>query len=118
MPITLKRAYEDPSPEDGHRVLVDRLWPRGISKENARLDEWIKEAAPSDELRKRFHADRSQWKAFRDRYLDELEEHREALRPLAERAQNEKVTLVYSVADEEKNNAVVLREYLEMLGEG
>jgi len=114
--IALKRAYDDPSPQDGYRVLVDRLWPRGISKETARLDAWPKEVAPTVELRKWFHADRSRWGEFRRRYLAELKAHREQLRPLAERARDGRVTLVYSANDEERNNAVVLRQYLRMLG--
>jgi uncharacterized protein YeaO (DUF488 family) len=116
--IVLKRAYEAPTAEDGYRVLVDRLWPRGISKEQARLDEWIREAAPSDELRKRFHHERARWSEFRRRYLAELKTHREALRPLARRAAGERVTLVFAGKDEERNNAVVLRQYLKMLGAG
>jgi uncharacterized protein YeaO (DUF488 family) len=116
MSIELKRAYDKPSPQDGYRVLVDRLWPRGISKQDAELDLWMKEISPSDELRKWFHHDRSQWGEFRRRYLSELKEHREALRPLAQRARGERVTLVYSAKDEKHNNAVVLKQYLKMLG--
>lgn len=116
MPIQLKRAYDEPATTDGYRVLVDRLWPRGISKENARVDEWVRAAAPSDALRKMFHSDRSQWDEFRKRYLSELAEHREELRPLAAKAEDATVTLVYSAKDTERNNAVVLKQYLEMLG--
>jgi uncharacterized protein YeaO (DUF488 family) len=115
MAIFLKRAYEEPSPEDGYRVLVDRLWPRGISKEEANLDKWLKDAAPSDELRKEFHHDRSRWAEFRKRYLSELKSHREELRPLALQAGSGRVTLVYAGRDEKRNNAVVLRQYLRML---
>lgn len=118
MPIALKRAYQQSTPEDGYRVLVDRLWPRGVSKEEAALDEWLKEVAPSDELRKWYHSDRSRWGEFRRRYLSELKKHRDELRPLAERARNERVTLVFSSRDEERNNAVVLKQYLKMLGAG
>lgn len=116
MPIKLKRAYDDPSSDDGHRVLVDRLWPRGLSKADARLDEWLKAAAPSDGLRKWFHHDRTRWAEFRRRYLSELKGQRERLRPLAERAGRERVTLVYSSHDEKHNNAIVLKQYLLMLG--
>lgn len=116
MPIALKRVYEEPAAEDGYRVLVDRLWPRGVSKDRARLDEWVKEAAPSDQLRKWFHRDRSQWSEFGRRYLTELERHRDALEPLAQRARRDRVTLLFSANDLERNNAVVLRQYLETLG--
>jgi uncharacterized protein YeaO (DUF488 family) len=98
--------------------LVDRLWPRGLSKSDARLDDWLKSIAPSDELRKWFHRDRSQWGEFRRRYLSELKEHREELRSLAQLAKNRRVTLLFSSKDEERNNAVVLKEYLSRLGAG
>ena len=97
-------------------MLVDRLWPRGLAKNDARLDDWLKDVAPSDELRRWFHADRSRWGEFRRRYLAELKQHREKLRPLARAARRGRVTLVYSAADRERNNAVVLKQYLEMLG--
>lgn len=116
MPIAVKRVYAKPGRDDGYRVLVDRLWPRGLTKEEARLDLWLKEVAPSNELRTWFHADRSRWQDFRRRYLAELKEHREELRPLAERASRSPVTLVFAVKDEERNNAVVLKQYLERLG--
>ncbi|MEX2580489.1 MAG: DUF488 family protein [Verrucomicrobiales bacterium] len=116
MPVKLKRAYDKPSSDDGYRVLVDRLWPRGVSKTEAELDDWLKAIAPSDELRKWYHTDRSRWAEFRRRYLSELKEHREDLRPLAEKARKETVTLVFAMNDEERNNAVALKHYLEMLG--
>jgi uncharacterized protein YeaO (DUF488 family) len=116
MSIKIKRAYDSPSSDDGYRVLVDRLWPRGVSKADAELDDWLKSIAPSDELRKRFHKDPSRWGEFRRKYLSELKEHRESIRPLAQKADRESVTLVYSAADKERNNAVVLRQYMEMLG--
>ncbi len=115
MAIQRKRIYEDPSPQDGYRVLVDRLWPRGISKADAQLDAWLKSEAPSNELRKWFHQNRSQWGAFRRRYLGELRQHRESLRPLARRARHRRVTLLYASTDPEHNNAVVLEQYLRML---
>ncbi|MBE0586198.1 MAG: DUF488 family protein [Desulfofustis sp.] len=116
MGIELKRVYEAPSSSDGYRVLVDRMWPRGLSKADAKLDDWLKSIAPSDSLRKWFHSNRSQWGDFRKRYLSELKKQREALRPLAELATKKRVTLLYSSTDTERNNAVVLREYLRRLG--
>ncbi|MBN1836610.1 MAG: DUF488 family protein [Spirochaetales bacterium] len=107
MGIVLKRAYEAPAAKDGYRVLVDRLWPRGVSKEEARLDAWLKEAAPSDELRSRFHGERAGWSEFRRRYLAELKPHREESRPLAHRAREGRVTLVYAGRDERRNNAAL-----------
>lgn len=115
MSLELKRAFDAANRNDGYRVLVDRLWPRGVSKGDARIDEWPKEAAPSDALRKAFHAGDYDWGEFRRRYLGELKEHRERLRPLAERALGERVTLVFAARDERHNNAVVLAEYLAML---
>lgn len=118
MGIELKRVYEAPSTSDGYRILVDRIWPRGLSKADARLDDWLKSFAPSDHLRKWFHANRSQWGEFRKRYLSELKKQREELRPLADLAKRRRVTLLYSSTDMERNNAVVLREYLRRLGAG
>lgn len=115
MTIAVKRVYEPAAPEDGLRVLVDRLWPRGLSKEAAAVALWEKDAAPSDELRKWFHADPSQWAEFRRRYLAELREQRDRLRELAERAAGETVTLLFASKDAEHNNAVVLAEYLRRL---
>ncbi|GGB44219.1 hypothetical protein GCM10011502_16900 [Oceanisphaera marina] len=116
MSVTLKRAYEPVSRQDGYRVLVDRLWPRGVSKEEARLDDWLKDVAPSDDLRTAFHEQQLAWGEFRRRYLSELKQHRLALRDLAQTAEQGKVTLVYAAKDEQHNNAVVLRQYLAMLG--
>jgi uncharacterized protein YeaO (DUF488 family) len=113
MIIKLKRAYEAPESGDGSRVLVDRLWPRGISKDSARIDLWLKEIAPSAELRKWFGHDPSKWAAFRDRYVRELENNPEAVGRLREQLRRSTVTLVYGAKDEEHNDAVVLREYLE-----
>lgn len=115
MSIQLKRAY-DPLGNDGYRVLVDRLWPRGIAKEALQADEWIREVAPSDDLRKDFHQGRLSWGEFRLGYLGELKRQRDRLRPLAERASRETVTLLFSARDRKRNNAVVLRQYLAMLG--
>lgn len=116
MSIILKRAYEKPDLNDGYRVLVDRLWPRGLSRDDAALDEWMKEVSPSPELRKSFHEGRLNWDTFRKGYLSELKNHRERLRPLAQRAEKEHVTLVYSASNTDRNNAVVLKQYLKMLG--
>ncbi len=118
MPFKLKRIYQKPSSDDGRRVLVDRLWPRGISKADAKLDEWLKSIAPSDDLRQWFHRHSSAWGEFRKRYLSELKDHREELRSLAEKGRKEPVTLLYSSHDEDHNNAVVLKQYLKMLGKG
>lgn len=115
MSLELKRAFDAASRNDGYRVLVDRLWPRGVSKDAANIDEWPKEAAPSDALRKAFHAGDCEWGEFRRRYLGELKEHHERLRPLAQRALEQRVTLVFAAKDERHNNAVVLAQYLAML---
>lgn len=113
--IQLKRVYEPASPEDGYRVLVDRLWPRGISKEEAQLDEWVKALAPSDELRKWFHQNPEHRDEFRARYFAELEPYEEELRRLAGIAKTRKLTLLYSSRNEAFNNATVLKERLESL---
>ncbi|MFA5628124.1 MAG: DUF488 family protein [Thiohalomonadaceae bacterium] len=115
MAIELKRAYEEPAATDGYRVLVDRLWPRGVKRKSAQLDDWLKDVAPSDELRHWFHANPSEWGEFRHRYLAELKSLRERLRPLALKARQETVTLVYASSDQQHNNAVVLRQYLQRL---
>jgi uncharacterized protein YeaO (DUF488 family) len=116
MPVMTKRIYEPASPRDGYRVLVDRIWPRGISRDEAALDAWMKELAPTDALRKWFHADPSRWGEFRRRYLSELKGRRDNVRGLAERAGNGPVTLLFAARDERHNHAVVLKQYLKMLG--
>ncbi len=118
MPISLKRAYEPPESEDGFRILVDRIWPRGVSKDELEVDEWLKEAAPSDGLRKGVHEGELTWSDFRDAYLRELKDHRKELRDVAETAKKQQVTLVFGAQDEEHNNAVVLKQYLGMLEGG
>ena len=116
MSIELRRVHDEDEPrKDSYRVLVDRIWPRGISKDQLAADEWPKDVAPTSELRKAFHAGEISWSEFRRRYLGELREHRETLRPLAQRASRDKVTLLYSASDPDHNNAVVLRQYLGML---
>jgi uncharacterized protein YeaO (DUF488 family) len=116
MAIAVKRIYEKPSRADGTRVLVDRLWPRGLSKQDAALDAWLKELAPSDELRRWSHAHREAWQMFRKRYLKELTRPQatEQLQELYRLASRQKrLTLLYAFKDEEHNNAVVLKDLLD-----
>ena len=110
--MKIKRVYDTPEFQDGLRVLVDRLWPRGLSKEQAQVDWWVKEVAPSDELRRWFGHDPARWPEFRARYLRELETKGPLLAELAERARQETVTLLYAARDDLHNNALVLRELL------
>jgi uncharacterized protein YeaO (DUF488 family) len=110
--IRLKRAYDPPSPEDGVRVLVDRLWPRGLRKNDAAIDRWLKDIAPSTELRRWFGHDPSRWDEFQHRYRHELSAHAELLDELRELARTGVVTLVYGAKDERHNDAVVLRDVL------
>jgi uncharacterized protein YeaO (DUF488 family) len=111
--IALKRAYEPAARTDGTRILVERLWPRGIKKTDLPLDAWIKNAAPSTELRKWFSHDPAKWAEFQRRYRAELRSHPEALAPLREAAHKGHLTLIYSSHDTEHNNAVVLRDVLQ-----
>ena len=113
MNIQLKRAYHAASQRDGYRLLVDRIWPRGLAKEEARIDDWMKEIAPSTALRKWFGHEPSKWEEFRRRYFAELSDRPELVNTLLEIARSRPLTLVYSAKDEEHNNAVALREYLE-----
>jgi uncharacterized protein YeaO (DUF488 family) len=110
--VRLKRAYEPPEKTDGTRILVDRLWPRGVSKAEARLDEWIKDIAPSAELRTWFDHDPDRWDEFRRRYRAELSRNSERLKDLRRRAREGPITLVYSARDEIHNDAVVLRNVI------
>jgi uncharacterized protein YeaO (DUF488 family) len=112
MDVRLKRAYEPASAEDGYRVLVDRLWPRGVSKKQAKLDEWDQELAPSSQLREWFGHEPDRFPEFRRRYIDELRANRPSLRQLRRRARTGTLTLVYSAHDSEHNDAVVLAEVL------
>jgi uncharacterized protein YeaO (DUF488 family) len=112
MDVRLKRAYEPASSDDGYRILIDRLWPRGLSRERARLDEWDKDLAPSAELRTWFAHDPARFAVFRRRYIEELREQRPRLTELRRRARNATLTLVYSARDTEYNDAVVLAEVL------
>jgi uncharacterized protein YeaO (DUF488 family) len=111
--IRLKRAYEPPSPEDGMRVLVDRLWPRGLTKSEATIDRWLKEVAPSSELRRWFGHDPTKWEEFRRSYAAELSGRAGLVSELRKAAQGGRLTLVYSARDEQHNQAVVLRDVLE-----
>jgi len=116
MPVTIKRVYEPASRSDGERVLVDRLWPRGLTKERAALHEWLRELSPSDELRRWYHARPNQWHIFRRKYLKELAhpEAEDALRRLYLLAHKRKrLTLLFASKNETHNNAVVLKELLE-----
>ena len=110
MAIKIKRVYAEPSDEDGKRILVDRLWPRGLSKEKAQVDLWLKEIAPSTQLRKWFDHDPSKWAEFKQRYLIELQANGEAVQALKEELKKGNVTLVYGAKDEEHNDAIVLQE--------
>jgi uncharacterized protein YeaO (DUF488 family) len=111
--IQIKRIYEDASEEDGYRALVDRLWPRGVSKEAAKLDEWNKEVSPSPELRKWFDHEPKKFKEFKKRYETELSDHEEVLDKLVKQAGDQKLTLLYGAKDEVHNHAIVLKEFLD-----
>lgn len=110
--VRLKRAYEPPSGQDGTRILVDRLWPRGVSKDAAALDEWMKDIAPSTDLRKWFGHDPARWEEFRRRYAEEVRRRPELLGQLRSLARRGPITLVYSAHDEAHNDAVVLRDLI------
>ncbi len=115
MSINLKRVYKPAESGDGYRILVDRLWPRGISKDRLKIDEWLKEIAPSNRLRTSYHTGDLSWEEFQKEYLSELDRHKEKLRSLADLSRQEQVTLVFSSKNEDRNNAVVLKQFLEML---
>ncbi|MTK64549.1 MAG: DUF488 domain-containing protein [Methanobacterium sp.] len=109
----VKRIYEEPDKEDGYRILVDRLWPRGVSKERAKLDGWIKDIAPSNELRKWYGHDIDKWPEFKAQYLKELQGKKDLIKQMKILDKfHKKVTLLYSTKDEEHNNAAVLEELL------
>lgn len=111
--IRLKRAYEEPSAKDGLRILVERLWPRGLSKERAAIDLWLKDVAPSSELRRWFHHDPEKWAEFQKRYRAELRQNPDAVAELRRNCGDGPVTFVYATRDEEHNGALVLKDYLE-----
>ncbi|HEY6328782.1 MAG TPA: DUF488 domain-containing protein [Blastocatellia bacterium] len=111
--IKLKRAYEPPAKDDGERILVERLWPRGLTKEKAKIDLWMKEIAPSTELRKWFGHDPAKWTEFRRRYKSELEQQPELVKELRAKGRRGPVTFVYAAKDEEHNSALLLKEFVE-----
>ncbi|WP_118951568.1 DUF488 domain-containing protein [Taibaiella helva] len=112
MSIRLKRVYEDPSPEDGFRILVDRLWPRGLKKEDAAIDNWLKAIAPSTALRQWFNHDPERWQVFKEKYRGELEGSEELKELKALLKKHKTVTLLYGAKDEEHNQAVALKAFL------
>ena len=113
MGIRIKRVYEPPDKKDGYRVLIDRLWPRGMKKEDAGIDEWVKEIAPSNELRKWYSHDPVKWEEFKRRYFAELESRREAVEKLLGTVSKDPVTFLFSSKEAKLNNAVALKEYIE-----
>ncbi len=113
MKLKIKRAYEEADDSDGKRVLIDRLWPRGVSRETAQIDLWMREIAPSTELRKWFGHDPAKWEAFQSRYNDELDSNPELVDTIRTMAMAGQVTLIYAAKDEEHNDAVVLLNYLK-----
>jgi uncharacterized protein YeaO (DUF488 family) len=115
MAIRLKRVYDKPDKTDGRRVLVDRLWPRGLTKKEAWIDDWLKEIAPSAQLRAWFGHDPAQWKEFKRRYASELKNNRDKVEQLAADAGNRTVTLLFAAKDTKHNNALALKEYIEKL---
>jgi uncharacterized protein YeaO (DUF488 family) len=111
--IRLKRVYEAPGPEDGFRILVERLWPRGLTKDRAAVDLWLKELAPSSELRKWYGHNPVKWELFRERYWAELTQQKELIRTLQQKSEEGTVTLVYAARDEHRNSAVALKSFIE-----
>jgi len=110
--LRIKRVYDPPEPEDGRRILIDRLWPGGIKKEKFKMDEWLKEIAPSDKLRKWFSHDPKKYQEFKKRYTKELEDKSEILRRIKREAKKGRVTILFSAKDTEHNNATVLKELM------
>ncbi len=110
--VKIKRIYEPASPDDGKRIYIDRLWPRGMKKEEVKIDEWLKEISPSDDLRKWFGHDPSKYAEFKRRYKKELDKQKETLERLRKEAKRETVTLLFSAKDVEHNNATVMQEVL------
>ncbi|MHA3775486.1 DUF488 domain-containing protein [Verrucomicrobiota bacterium sgz303538] len=113
MKLLLKRAYDPPAQSDGERILIDRIWPRGVSKENASIDLWLKEIAPSTELRRWYGHKPERWQEFRHRYYSELEQRPEVVAQLRQELRKGPVTLVFGAKDVEHSNAEALREYLQ-----
>jgi uncharacterized protein YeaO (DUF488 family) len=112
MQIWIRRIYDPPTSRDGARILVDRIWPRGISKQQARLQDWHRDVAPSTELRRWFAHDPDRWNGFRERYFAQLDANPNAVAVLKEAVREGRVTLVFAAGDQQYNNAVALREYL------
>lgn len=117
MGLKVKRVYDEPAKSDGHRVLVDRIWPRGLKKSEARIDEWLREIAPSTGLRKWFKHDPAKWEQFKKKYTVELRNHRIEVEKLAHESRKRSVTLLFGAKDTAHNNAVALKEYLERIAE-
>lgn len=113
--IRIKRVYQEASEDDGLRILIDRLWPRGIKKEEAAVDLWLKDIAPSTELRKWFNHEVEKWPAFKKAYLKEVKSKPETLQLLKDKAKEQNITLIYAAKDEKHNDAVVLQEFLKQL---
>ena len=116
--IKIKRIYDLPSAEDGVRILIDRLWPRGLSKNGAKVDLWLKEIAPSDKLRKWFAHDPKKWIEFKQKYFKELNPNQERVDLIIKKAKGGNVTLLFGAKEERFNNAVALKEYIETKGKG
>ncbi len=116
--IKIKRIYDPPAEDDCFRILVDRLWPRGLSKEKAKVDLWLKEIAPSNELRKWYAHDPKKWAEFRKRYFNDLDTKRELVNQIVRKTKEGDVTLLYSSKEEKINNAVALKEYIEKQKKG
>ena len=114
--LKIKRVYENPGREDGFRFLVDRLWPRGMKKQDLKMKAWLKEVAPSPDLRRWYGHDPAKWEEFQKKYREELKNNQEAWQPLIEAARQGNVTLLYSAKDTEHNSALVLKEFLEETG--
>lgn len=115
--IGLKRAYDDPAGSDGERVLVDRIWPRGVARDDLRLGDWMKELAPSDGLRQWFGHDPDRWDEFQKRYIEELDSRADAVEQILAKCRAGTVTLIFGAKDTEHNNAVALKAYLERLAD-
>jgi uncharacterized protein YeaO (DUF488 family) len=111
--LSLKRAYDPYSPQDGQRLLVDRLWPRGVSKDSLKIEQWYRDVAPSAGLRKWFGHDPARWDEFKNRYFAELERNPASWQPILEKARHGETTLIYGARDTEHNDAVALREFLQ-----
>ena len=113
--IKLKRVYDDHEEDDGYRILVDRLWPRGMSKANGKIDMWVKEVAPSGLLRKWYSHDESKWPEFKRQYFEELRNSEALILDIIEKQKNSTVTFLYAAKDEKYNNAVALKEYIQII---